>query len=54
MLALYSTRIIDAVNTLAKNAGVAAVGKVPTPPPIDSITVAGSSVNKRHYDRSKH
>lgn len=38
------TRIIDAVNALAKNSGVAAVGKVPTPPPIDSITVAGSSV----------
>ena len=35
-------RIISAVNTLAKNAGVAAVGKVTPPPPVDSITVQGN------------
>ena len=39
------TRIIDAVNALAKNAGVAAVGKVPPPPPINSVTVSGGSAN---------
>jgi hypothetical protein len=38
--ALFS-RIMDAINTLAKNAGVAAVGKVSPPPPIDSINVQG-------------
>jgi hypothetical protein len=38
------TRIIDAINTGFNNAGVAAVGKVPPPPPIDSISVAGGSV----------
>jgi hypothetical protein len=35
-------RIISAVNTLAKNAGVAAVGKVTPPPPIDKINVQGT------------
>ena len=39
------SRVIDAVNTLAKNAGVAAVGKVPPPPPINSVTVSGGSAN---------
>ena len=34
-------KIINAVNTLAKNAGVAAVGKVSPPPPVDSINVSG-------------
>jgi len=38
------SRIISAVNTLAKNAGVAAVGKVTPPPPIDSINVQGNQV----------
>lgn len=38
------SRIINAVNMLAKNAGVAAVGKVTPPPPIDSITVKGTLV----------
>lgn len=33
-------RLIQAVNTLAKNAGVAAVGKVSPPPPIDTINVS--------------
>lgn len=35
-------RVIDAVNTLAKNAGVAAVGKVSPPNPVDSINVQGT------------
>jgi hypothetical protein len=35
-------RIISTVNTLAKNAGVAAIGKNAPPPPIDSINVQGS------------
>jgi hypothetical protein len=37
------SRVIEAVNQLAKNAGVAAVGKVTPPPPIDSIAVSGSA-----------
>lgn len=37
------SRIITAVNALAKNAGVAAVGKVATPPPIASIAVSGTT-----------
>ena len=37
-------RLIEAVNTLAKNAGVAAVGKVAPPHPIDSINVQGLSL----------
>lgn len=35
-------RLIDAVNTLAKNAGVAAVGKISPPHPVDAITVQGT------------
>lgn len=35
-------RIIEAVNTLAKNAGVAAVGKVASPPPVNRINVQGT------------
>lgn len=35
-------RIVEAVNTLAKNAGVAAVGKVSPPHPIDTINVQGA------------
>jgi hypothetical protein len=35
-------RIIRAVNTLAKNASVAAVGKVTPPAPVDSINVQGA------------
>lgn len=38
------SRLIEAVNTLAKNAGVAAVGKVAPPPPIDRVNVQGSLV----------
>lgn len=36
-------RIIQAVNTLSKNAGVASVGKISPPPPINSVTVSGSA-----------
>ena len=36
------SRIINAVNTLAKNAGVAAVGKVSPPHPIDAVNVQGT------------
>lgn len=35
-------RIVKAVNQLAKNAGVAAVGKVSPPPKVDGITVQGA------------
>ena len=35
-------RIIQSINQLAKNAGVAAVGKVSPPPPVDGITVQGA------------
>lgn len=35
------SRIIDAVNSMAKNLGASAVGKFPPPPPIDSIQVQG-------------
>lgn len=35
-------RIISAVNTLAKNNAVAAVGKLPPPPPVDGINVQGT------------
>ena len=35
-------RIISAVNSLASNVGVSAVGKLPPPPPVDSIQVQGT------------
>lgn len=35
-------RIITACNTLAKNAGVSSVGKIPPPPPIDALNVQGT------------
>lgn len=35
-------RIIDAVNGLAKNVGASAVGKVDSPPPVNSIQVQGT------------
>ena len=35
------SRVIQAINSLAKNSGTAAVGKIPSPPPIDSINVSG-------------
>ena len=38
------SRIIKSVNSLAKNGGHAAVGKVSPPPPIDSINVKGVQV----------
>ncbi len=37
-------RIIEAVNSLAKNTGAAAVGKLSPPPPIQSINVQGTQV----------
>jgi hypothetical protein len=37
-------RMVEAVNTTATNAGVAAVGKTSPPPRIDSITVQGTQV----------
>lgn len=37
-------RIIDAVNGLAQSVGTAASGKLPPPPPINSIQVAGTQV----------
>ena len=38
-------RIIEAVNTGFKNAGVSAIGKTTPPPPIDSINVQGTISN---------
>ena len=38
-------RIISAVNSLAKNVGASAVGKVEAPPPINSIQVQGTQIN---------
>lgn len=35
------SKMIDAINAVAKHAGVSAVGKVPPPPPIDRINVQG-------------
>jgi len=35
-------RIINAVNNIAKNTSVAAVGKLPAPPKVDSIAVQGT------------
>jgi hypothetical protein len=35
-------RIIDAVNSVARHASVAAVGKVDPPPPVNSIQVSGT------------
>ena len=38
------SRIIEAVNSLAKNLGATSVGKLSPPPPIDSIQVQGTQV----------
>jgi hypothetical protein len=35
-------RTINAVNTLSLNSGVAAVGKTPAPPKVDSISISGT------------
>lgn len=43
-LGSFLRRTIDAVNQLAQNAGVAAVGKTTPPPKIDSIQVQGTQV----------
>lgn len=40
-LGSFLSRVVEAVNTLATNAGVTAVGKTSPPPKIDSITVQG-------------
>jgi hypothetical protein len=36
------SRIIDAINNMAKSTSVSATGKLPPPPPIDGVTVAGT------------
>lgn len=36
------SRIIKSINSLATNSGVAAVGQLPPPPPIDTISVKGT------------
>lgn len=38
-------RIIDGVNTTAKNASVSSVGKVPPPNPVDAVNVSGAYAN---------
>ena len=43
-LGSFCSRVADAINNLAGNAGVAAVGKTTPPPKIDSITVQGTQV----------
>jgi F0F1-type ATP synthase membrane subunit c/vacuolar-type H+-ATPase subunit K len=43
-LGSFLSRLGDAVNTLAGNAGVAAVGKTSPPPRVDNITVQGTQV----------
>ena len=48
------SRIVEAVNTLAKNAGVAAVGKVSPPPPVDGITVQGTQSGSTVTCPSEH
>jgi hypothetical protein len=49
-------RIIEAVNTTAKNASVSSVGLFPTPPKVDTINVAGtfSSDNNTITTTSEH
>jgi hypothetical protein len=41
-LGKFLRRVVEAINTTAKNASVSAVGLFPTPPKIDSINVAGT------------
>jgi hypothetical protein len=41
-LGKFLRRLVDAMNTSAQNAGVSAVGKFPTPPPVDTIDVQGT------------
>ena len=47
-------RIIDAVNSVAKNIGVAAVGKLDPPPPIQSINVQGTQSGNVITASSEH
>jgi hypothetical protein len=44
-LGSFCSRVADAINNLAANVGVAAVGKTTPPPKIDSISVKGTQVN---------
>lgn len=39
------SRIIGAVNSMAQNIGIAPIGKLSPPPPVNSITVSGSAPN---------
>jgi len=41
-LGSFLSRVVNAVNTLATNAGVAAVGKTSPPPKLDSVNVQGA------------
>jgi hypothetical protein len=43
-LGSFCSRVVDAINQLAVNAGVTAVGKTSPPPKIDSIQVQGTQV----------
>jgi hypothetical protein len=43
-LGSFCSRVVDAINNLAGNVGVAAVGKTTPPPKIDGITVQGTQV----------
>ena len=47
-------RIIDAVNSLATNIGASAVGKLPPPPPINSIQVQGTQSGNIITASSEH
>jgi hypothetical protein len=47
-------RIIEAVNTLAKNANVSAVGKLPPPAPVNGIQVQGSQAGNVITAPSEH
>lgn len=55
-LGKFLRRVVDAINTTAKNASVSAVGLFPTPPKVDSINVAGvfSASNNTITTTSEH
>ncbi len=48
------SRIIDAVNSLSQNVGAASVGKLPPPPPINSIQVQGTQSGNVITTPSEH
>ena len=48
------SRIIEAVNILAQNANVSAVGKLPPPAPVDSISVQGTPSGNVITSPSEH